>query len=412
MVTRAPKWGWPRFFGPGLVSAASSNDPTTVATLAIVGATTGYGLCWLVVLVIPVLALVQSIAASVGAVSGTSLQGAIRRRFGLKWSLATLTAIVGVSVLTLAADVKAGSEALALLTRVPADAFVVPFAAVTATLLITHSYARIERYLSLLPVIFICYAASAFFARADLVALLRSVAAPHLEFSAPYVLGAIAVLGTTLTSYVYIWESVEVAERHPRGAAVAGFQRDAVAGMLAVGVIFLMIVVACAATLGAHNLPIQTANDAAAALVPLAGPWAGTLFGIGLLGSAALAVPVLAATCAYVAAHTFGWSAGLDAPVGQAKRFYAVLLGALAVSSAAALLPVPPISLLFWASIAGGIATPLTLYFLIAVARDRGTMGERRIGNVPAALTWAATSIVVVAALAAFVFLCVPFGRA
>ena len=403
--------GLARFFGPGLVSAASSNDPTTVATLAIVGATTGYGLCWLVVLVIPMLALVQSIAASVGASSGTSLQGAIRRRFGLRWSLATLSAIVAVSVLTLAADVKAGSEAISLLTKLPANFFVVPFAAITAILLVTHSYVRIERYLSLLPIIFICYAASAFFARADLGALFQSLVVPHFYFSAPYVFGAIAVLGTTLTSYVYIWESVEVAERHPRGAAVAVFKRDAVSGMLAVGVIFLVIVVACAATLGAHHLPIQTASDAAAALVPLAGPWAGILFGIGLLGSAALAVPVLAATCAYVSAHTFGWRGGLDAPVRQAKRFYAVVVGALGVAAFAALLPVAPLSLLFWASIAGGVATPLTLCFLIAVACDRRTMGERRIGTVPAAFAWGATCVVVASTVVAFAFLYTPLVR-
>src|SRR5271166_5766764 len=162
------------FLGPGLVSAASDNDPTTVATLAVIGATTGYALCWLLVLVVPMMALVQALAAGAGAVCKTSLQGAIRRQYGLSWAIVTLCSIASVNIVTLAADAKAGSEAISLLTHLPAGYFIVPFIVVVGWLLVSHSYSRIERYLSLLPLVFVCYVASAILAHFDVMAFLHS----------------------------------------------------------------------------------------------------------------------------------------------------------------------------------------------------------------------------------------------
>jgi Mn2+/Fe2+ NRAMP family transporter len=399
----APEPGPARFLGPGLVSAASSNDPTTVATLAVIGATTGFALCWLVLWVIPMLAVVQAMAAAVGAVCKTSLQGAILKRFGIRWAIATLFAVVAVNVITLIADVKAGSEALSLLIRIPANAFIVPFALAVGCLLLGRSYGRIERFLALLPLLFVAYIFSAILARFDALSLLRNLLVPHFTFSAQYISAAVALLGTTLTSYVYVWESVAIAQRKPLKSSIGSFERDAVVGMLLIGIIFIFVVVASAATLGRHHLHIATANDIAAALTPLAGPWAGTLFGIGLLGSAILAVPILASTSAYVVSHTFGWNGSLDSTFGDAKAFYGVILCSLGIATVAAFAPISPIAFLYWASIAGGIATPLTLFFLVRIARDRRAMGNYRIGPVFAATGWLTASIVLVAA-ALFLF--------
>lgn len=344
------------------------------------------------------IAIVQAMAAAVGGACKTSLQGAVRQRFGLHWAIATLCAVLAVNVITLGADVKAGSEALALLTHVSATYFILPFVVAVGWLLVSHSYARIERLLTLLPLAFVCYAASAVLARFDVSAFLRGVFVPHFSFAAADVSAAIALLGTTLTSYVYVWESIEVAQRRPFGSAIRAFERDAVWGIVVVGAVFAFIVVASAATLGRHHLPISTAADLAAALTPLAGPWAGTLFGIGLLGSAALAVPVLAGTSAYVVSHTFGWNANLNAEVGQARGFYGVILASLAIAAALAFAPVSPVGVLYWASIAGGLATPLTLVFLVRIATDGRSMGRHRIGPAFAASGWIVTGVVSVAA--------------
>ncbi len=365
--------------------------------MAIVGAITGYALCWLVVLTIGLLAVVQATAAAVGAACKTSLQGAIVRRFGMGWGMVTLLAIVAVSTLTLVADLKAGSEALDLLTGVRAEFFVLPLAIVVGLLLVTHSFERIERVLQLLPLAFAGYAASAILAHFDAEALLRGIFLPHFVPTFQNASMAVAILGTTLTIYVYVWESLEVARRRPAAASAHFYKWDAAIGMLLVGVIFLFIVVASAATLGAHHLSIATAADLARALTPLAGPWASTLFGIGLLGSAILVVPILASTNAYAIAHTFGWSGTLDSELTRAKRFYAVILASLALAAAAAFSPVSPVSLLYWASIAGGLATPVTLYFLVRIACDRVSMGPARIGRPLATSAWAVAGVVTLA---------------
>ncbi len=394
-----------RRLGPGLVAAASNNDPTTVATLAVVGATTGYALCWLVVLIVPMLSIVQSLAADVGVVCRTSLQGAIRREYGFAWAAVVLVAVAAVNIVTLAADLKAGCEALGLLLHVPAAAFLVPFAVAIGALLLGRSFTAVERVLSLLPLGFVAYAASAAIAHFDASALVRGIFVPHYALTPVVASACIALLGTTMTAYVYVWESIGVAERGVDGGSIRFFERDAVRGMLAVGVIFLFIIVASAATLGKEHLPVTSATDMARALEPLAGPWAATLFGLGLLASALLAVPVVASTTAYVAAHTFGWPGSLSSRPGEAKAFYGVALAALGGAALLATAPVPMVTMLYWASIAGGVATPLTLVFLALVAGSRRIMGPQAASRPTIALAWAIVATVIVATGAFFVSL-------
>jgi Mn2+/Fe2+ NRAMP family transporter len=387
-------------FGPGLVSGASASDPTTVASLAVVGATTAYGLAWLVILLLPMLATVQAIAAHVGAVAQSSLQEAIARTYGRVAGLLAAGAVVVIGVLTLAADVKAGAEGLTLLFGVSFYAFVIPIVVFSGWLLASNSYLRIERILASLSLIFLCYVASAIYARPDWGEVLQSIFAPHMRFSPVWMTGAVALLGTTLTSYEYYWESIEVAERRPALSQVRAFKLDAVLGMLVTGSSFFFILVATAATSGKHHLAIQTAADAAAALKPLAGSWDQALFGLGFLASAAIAIPVIAATNGYVVAQTFGANAGLGAPLARAKTFYAVIFGSLVVAAAFALTPIPTIALLYWVSVAAGIATPITLIYALLVARNRAAMAGCPIGLPLACAGWAVTVVVASAAVA------------
>jgi Mn2+/Fe2+ NRAMP family transporter len=366
-----------RSLGPGFVSGASDADPTTVASLAVVGAATGYTLSWLVVLLLPMIAIVQSIAAAIGS-GQTSIQNAIRRQYGLAWALLALVAVVVVNLMTLAADLEAGAESLKLLTGLPRTVFVLPFAAAVGWLLVARSYLRIERFLSYLPFIFIAYGISAVLASPDWGALARSLIVPHFNFTPVVVTGALALLGTTLTSYVYYWESIEVAERGTLPEQTRSMKANAAWGALAPGICFLFILVATAATLGRTHGSVATAADAARALEPLAGASATALFAVGLLASAVLAVPILAATSAYAVAQTFGLRGSLNDAWQDARTFYGVLIGSLAVSAVVALAGFSPIGLLYWASVAGGLGTPLTLWLLLAIARSPA-LGERRV---------------------------------
>ncbi len=352
-------------------------------------------LSWLVLLLLPMIAVIQTIAATIGAICPTSIQGAIRRHYGLTWALVALVAVVAVNLVTLTADLEAAAESLKLLTGLPRTYFVLPFAGCIAWLLVSRSYLRVERFLSLLPLIFVCYGISAVLAKPDWVALAHSLVFPHFHFTSPVVTGALALLGTTLTSYVYYWESIGVSERGSPPSELRGAKADAAWGALAPGICFLFILVATAATLGARRTRgLDTATDAAAALKPLAGGWATALFAVGLLASAAIAVPVLAGTSAYVVTQTFGWRGSLDAPFGHAPRFYGILLASLAISAAFAFVGFSPIALLYWASVAGGLATPLTLWFLIAIAQNRAIMGENHIRGRLAVAGWTVTAIV------------------
>lgn len=378
------------------MSGASDADPTTIASLAVVGAATGYSLSWLVVLLFPMIAIVQSIAASIGT-SQSSIQSAIRRRFGLVVALVALMLVIAVNIVTLAADLEAGAESLTMLFGLPRALFVLPFALAVAWLLLTNSYARIERVLSFLPLIFVCYGISAVLARPNWGEVIRALVVPHFTLTPVVVTAALALLGTTLTSYVYYWEQIEVSERRPAPGRVRALHADATWGSLLPAVCFLFVLVATAATLGRVHANVQTATDAAVALQPLAGRWATGLFAIGLLASAAIAVPILAGTSAYVVTHTFGWRGNLGTPIAQAPAFYAVILGALVVASVMAFAGISPIALLYWASVAGGLGTPVTLWLLVVIARDRALMGSSRIGNGLAAGGYAVAAIVTAA---------------
>ncbi|HTV93345.1 MAG TPA: divalent metal cation transporter [Verrucomicrobiae bacterium] len=385
----------PALVRPGFVAGASANDPTTVGSLAAVGATTIYGLAWLVIAILPMLAVTQMIAASVGAATRTSVQGAIVRRYGIIAGLLSLAAIVAVNLLTLIADIEAGCQALSLVVGLPYQWFLLPFAAAIAYLLLTHSYGRIATWLMFVPILFVAYAASAALARVDWLDVARHTFVPHFEFSRVYVIGALALIGTTITSYEYVWESIEVAQSRRGPSRLGALKLDAVLGVLAAGAGFLFVLVASGATLGVHHLPIETVDDAARALAPLAGPAAGALFGIGLFASAVLTVPILAASTAYAVAHTFGSSATLDARVAEAKPFYAIILAALLVGAGASLFGFPPIRLLVWASIAGGLGTPFTLVLMSCVARSRRAMGDFRISLPLSIAGWTVTALIV-----------------
>jgi len=384
-------------FGPGLIAGASDNDPTTVASLSVIGATTGYGLSWLVILVVPMLVVVQVISAAVGVVTQEGLEDVIRRCYGRLWASVALLLVLAVNVITLAADLEGGAAAIGLLSGRPYRWFIVPLAIAAAALLIWGSYAALERVLRYVLLIFLAYVVTAFLARPDWGQVLRATVVPHLDFSSAYVQGALALLGTTLTSYAYVWETIEQSEERPPLRRLGLVQVDAGLGMVLAGAIFWFIVISTGATLGVHHQQVQTAQDAAKALAPLAGPFAAIIFGIGLLASAVLAIPVLAGTSAYVLAEAAGWKGSLNLRFTQAKPFYVSLLLCLALAVGLTLVGISPIQFLFWSSLAGGLGTPITLALLMLVARDRGIMGAQRIGSRLAIGGWLVTAVVVTA---------------
>ena len=394
---------WWKVLGPGIVSGASDNDPTTVASLAVIGSTTVYALGWLVLLIIPMLSVVQAVSAQVGIVTKTGLEAAVRRRYGKGWALLALVSVLIVNLITLAADLEGGGAALSLLIHIDYRWFIIPLAASAGFMLIFDNYKKIERVLIYLPLVFLSYVVAAFMARPQWTDVLRNSLIPHFSFTEPMITGAIALLGTTLTAYSYVWQTIEMSEEAPPLSRLGLAQVDTTLGTIVAGATFWCIVIATGATLGVHHKAVQTAQDAATALTPFAGRWASLLFGIGLLASALIAIPVLGATSAYVVSEMFGWGGGINQKLWRAKKFYLTLIAVLVVGSGVGLSGVSPIKLLFISSIVGGLATPITLTMMMLIAGNPSAMKRKPVNPFLLGSGWIVTIVVTVAA-AIFLF--------
>lgn len=394
---------WRRFvrsLGPGLVAGASDVDPTTVATIAVIGATTVFKLAWLVILIFPMLAVVQVISARTAAITGTDLQQTVVRRYGRGPQILLLVTIISVTVITLAADLEAGAAAVGLLVSADWKWFVVPVAVAVGVLLVWGTYDEVQRVLRYVILVLLAYFAAAVLAHPRWSAVAHGSLVPNFRWNTNFVEGALALVGTTLTSYVYVWQTVEVAEEKPPVSRLRLKEVDAASGILFAVALFWFILVATGATLGRHHTQVQTAQDAAKALTPVAGRFAGDLFGIGLLSSALIALPVLLGTISYVLGAEFGWQSGLSERVRDAPGFYSVLLVSLAAAAGVALLGVSPIRLLVIASVAGGLGTPVGLVFLMLVASDGDVMGRHTITGRLKAAGWAVAAFIGIVSLA------------
>jgi Mn2+/Fe2+ NRAMP family transporter len=367
-----------RGIGPELVSAASDNDPTNVGTAAAVGAQTGYQLSWVALLVAPLLGVVLTIAAQVGAVAREDLQSLTVKRYGRGVAAVFLVSVVVVNLVTIAADLQAGAAGIGLLAG---------------------KYGQVVGVLRYLMLGFLAFGAAAVLAHPDWPRLLQASLVPALSLRRDQVAGGLALLGTTLTSYVYVWETIgRGVEEPPDGTADGGglarARAGAVVGAVFTAVILWCMLVASAATLGRHHQAAASAQDAAGALRPLAGSAAADLFAAGLITSAVVALPVLMATTAYVVGAHFDWRRGLSEGIGHARGFYAVLVASIGLALAVSLAGIPVVGMLVAASVIGGLGTPIGLVILVRLARDPSVMGPRPISRRLAVAGWAVAVIV------------------
>jgi Mn2+/Fe2+ NRAMP family transporter len=311
--------GLVRSISPELISGASDNDPTNVGTAVAVGATTAYQLAWLALLVAPLLGVVQTIAAQVGSVARNDLQSLTLKRYGPRVAMVLLVSVVVVNVVTIAADLQAGAAGVGLLAGVDSRWLVVPLGLGLVGLLLFGKYDAVVAVMRYLLLGFLAFGVAAVLARPDWSVLLRSSLVPTLSLHGDVIGGGLALLGTTLTSYVYVWETVgrgleEAPDDATHGNVLARARIGAVVGAVFTAVILWFMLVASAATLGAHHETVTSAQDAAQALRPIAGTLAADVFAVGLVISAVVALPVLMATTAYVVGAQFDWHRGLSEP--------------------------------------------------------------------------------------------------
>jgi NRAMP (natural resistance-associated macrophage protein)-like metal ion transporter len=382
---------WRDILGPGLVTGASDDDPSGIATYSQAGAQYGYSLGWTLLLTYPLMWAIQLISAQVGRVTGVGLAGNMRRHYPA-WLLYVLVGLLLLAnTINIGADLGAMAAGLHLLVAGPMLLYVAGFALLTSLLQVFVSYERYAAMLRWLSLSLLAYAATVFVVGVPWLTVARDLVVPNIQMSGAYFTVVVAVFGTTISPYLFFWQAGEEVEdvradpdvepliRDPVGAPrqMARMRIDTAIGMGFSTLIALFIILTTAATLHAHGkTDIQSATQAAEALRPLAGSFAFTLFALGIVGTGLLAVPVLAGSAAYALGETFGWRVGLAKEPRRAKSFYGAICVATIVGAAINFMPVDPIKALFWSAVINGVTAVPIMAMVMILASRRQTMGK------------------------------------
>lgn len=385
---------WLRELGPGLITGAADDDPSGIATYSQAGAAFGYGLLWTAILCMPLMAAVQTMCARVGVVAESGLANVLRVHYSrwLLW-LVCLLLFVG-NTINIAADLGGMGASAALLTGANALWFVPLFTLLILALLVFASYERMTRIFKWLTVVLFAYVIAAFFARPEWRAVALGTFAPRVSVDHDYLLMIVAILGTTISPYLFFWQAAQNAEQEehasPNGArrrsrwavhrSLAGATRDVRAGMFVSQAIMYFIILTTGATLHATHPVINTASEAAAALRPLAGRGATVLFAAGIVGTGLLGVPVLAGSAAYALGEAARWRTGMDETPRSAGPFYAVMAAAMLLGMALALAHLNAMRLLVWSAVVNGLLAPPLVVVILMICNNRAVMREHRNG--------------------------------
>lgn len=403
--------------GPGLITGASDDDPSGIATYSQAGAQFGYGLSWVLLFSWPLMAAAQMVSARIGRVTGVGIAGALRHHgYGV-----TLRVMVGLlliaNIINLGADLSAMADATRLLLPLPQWLLVLAFGVFCIWMQVFLPYARTVRILKWLTLSLFAYFATVMVVDVDWRQVARDLVMPDIKLDRDYLTTIVAVLGTTISPYLFFWQAAEEAEdvrAYPQrknllhapeqaDVALARIRMDTLIGMGISNLVALAIVITTAATLNANGVTtVQTSAQAAEALRPIAGQFAFTIFALGIIGTGLLAVPVLAGSAAYAVGEAFHWRTGLSRQPSKARAFYATIAIATALGMALSFAPIDPMSALFWAAVVNGvIAVPIMVVMMMA-ASNATIMGDYAIKGRLRFAGWLSTTVMAIASLAMF----------
>ena len=411
-----------KFFGilgPGLITGAADDDPSGISTYSVAGAATGYSMLWLMLISTPMMAVIQGMCARISMVNGEGLAAIMRKRLPIWLAYALACLVIAANTFNLGADIGGMADAAHLVVPVPADALVFLFGIGMIAAQAYLPYARIVQYFKWLTLALFAYVITAFIVHPPWGEVLLRFAVPQVRFDSVWLSTMVGVLGTTITPYLFYWQSslmveedkeagkTTIAERRGTNARqVRTMHADVNAGMIYSNLVAFFIIVTTASTLGAHGRhDIATAQQAAEALRPLAGRFAELLFALGMVGTGILAVPVLATSSAYVAAQTFRFREGLSEPVHRAPRFYLIITAGILIGIAMNLLRIDAIKALFWSAVLNGIAAVPLIFVIVWLASNRRLMGEWTSSRLARAWGWATFALMGGATIGMFYFM-------
>ncbi|OWW23056.1 iron transporter [Noviherbaspirillum denitrificans] len=413
-----PALPWYKKLGPGLITGAADDDPSGIATYSQGGAQFGYNMLWTLLFTYPLMVGIQIVSARIGRVTGKGLASNIRDTFS-PWLLYAIVGMLLVAnTINIGADIAAMADAMRLIAGGSHGIYAVLFGAISVLLQVFIPYNRYVHVLKWLTLALLAYVVVVFSVHVPWFDVLRSVVAPHITFNREYVTTAVAILGTTISPYLFFWQaSQEVEEvnadpdarslREAPAQARAHLNRikiDTYIGMGISNLIAFFIMLTTATTLFRNGLTdIQTSAQAAEALRPIAGEFAFILFGAGIVGTGMLAIPVLAGSAAYAVAGAFGWSKGLDLRLAMGKRFYAIIAASTLIGAAVGISDIDPIKALYWAAVINGVISVPIMAVMMVMAQRREIMGPFVVTKRLKYLGWAATLAMTVAVLVMFV---------
>jgi len=385
--------------GPGMITANAGNDAGGIATFASVGADFGYSLLWILIPITISLGIVQEMCARMGAVTGKGLADLIRERFGVRWTafimLALLIANAGVTVSEFV-GIAAASELFGASHYIS-----VPLAAILVWFLIVKgSYKRVERAFLLMSLVFLGYIVSAFLSRPDWGAVAVGLVRPEFKLEHAFLFTFVAVIGTTISPYMQVYVQSSVVEKGVTADDYLKTKIDVWVGTVFAILIVFFIIVSTAATLHKAGIQITTAADAARALQPLAGRYAQTLFGVGLLGASMLAAGVLPLATAYSISEALGFEKGVSRSFREAPIFLGIFTFLVAVGAAIAIVPnLPLIKVLLVTQVINGLLLPIVLFAVLRLVNNREVMGKHVNGPLYNIAAWLTAILVTILSL-------------
>jgi NRAMP (natural resistance-associated macrophage protein)-like metal ion transporter len=405
--------------GPGLITGAADDDPSGIGTYSQVGAQFGYGLSWSLLFCLPFMTVIQDVAAQIGSVTGRGIAANLRRHYPrpLLWSAVSL--LLFANIVNLGADLSAMGAVMQMLVGGEVVAYTLGFGLVCVLLEIFLNYRRYAAVLKFTTLSLFAYVAVVFAVHLPWQQALRGVLVPHVEWTAAFATGFVAILGTTISPYLFFWQAAQEIEEEKRshakplyvtpgkaGPEMARIRQETLVGMVFSNLVAIFIVWAAAATLNAHGVTtIGSASQAAEALRPVAGRFAFFLFALGIVGTGLLAVPVLAGSAAYAVAEMVGRPASLDSKPLKARLFYGTIAATTLAGALLQSIGVNPVLALYWSAVVNGVlAAPLMAMMMLIVTNPQA-MGHLTLGRRGALLGWAATAIMAAATLLFFVSL-------
>jgi NRAMP (natural resistance-associated macrophage protein)-like metal ion transporter len=419
-LMRKPANPFSRFLkrlGPGLITGASDDDPSGIATYSQAGAQFGFGTLWTVIAMLPLMIAVQHIAAKIGMVSGRGLAGVLRDFYSRKLLYPAVFGLLIANTINIGTDIAAIAAAINMFVPIPISILTLPTALLILGLQIWGSYRLIVKIFKWLTLSLFAYVFAAVLAKPDWADVIRATLLPEFQLNSDFLTMIVALLGTTISPYLLFWEASEEVEEEIAEGRTSLEQRigattqeitnetfDNAVGMIFSNVVAYFVILAAGATLFKAGVnDIQTASQAAEALRPLAGNLASVLFTLGIIGTGLLAVPVLAGSSAFAVSETFGWNAGLNEKPGRAIKFYGVIVASVLAGLLIDFTGINPISALFWTAVINGVVAPPLLILLMMASNNRKVMGKWTNSPLTNILGWLTAALMFAAAIAMFV---------